>query len=332
MPTAIVSFGETTLHLSPPYGLRLEEASSFSCFVGGSESNTLACLARLGLETIWVSALPSHPLGRRVVAELRQHGINTAHVVWADSTARLGLFYAQEAPSPLGYQVYYDRAFSACALIDPDAVDVSVVDGARMLHLTGITPALGEQPREVFRRFLQRAREQGVPVSFDVNYRSKLWLPDEAAHAIEEACQQARLLFCTRTDAEAIWGMTGSAELVLRQLAQRFPGDGNRKTIVLTLGREGAADLTDNDYREEPAYPTEGVFRFGSGDAFTAGYLYAYLEGALYRELRATGNVTPLTFGNAFAALKRCLAGDIAYITQEEVKQLLQGRDRNLFR
>ena len=109
-------------------------------------------------------------------------------------------------------------------------------------------------------------------------------------------------------------------------------GCSDRKTIVLTLGREGAADLTDNDYREEPAYPTEGVFRFGSGDAFTAGYLYAYLEGALYRELCVTGNVTPLTFGNAFAALKRCLAGDIASITQEEVKQLLQGKNRNLFR
>jgi len=217
-------------------------------------------------------------------------------------------------------------------LINPDAVDVSVVDGARMLHLTGITLALGEGPRQVFRRLLQRAREQGVPVSFDVNYRSKLWSPDEAARGIEEACQQARLLLCTRTDAEAIWGIRGSAELVLRQLAQRFPGDGNRKTIVLTLGHEGAADLADNDYREEPAYPTEGAFRFGSGDAFTAGYLYAYLEGALYRELCVTGNVTPLTFGNAFAALKRCLAGDIASITQEEVKQLLQGKNRNLFR
>ena len=332
MSAAIVSFGETLLHLSSPYGVRLEEASSFSCFVGGSESNTLACLARLGLETIWISALPSHPLGRRVETELRQYGINTAHVVWADSTARLGLYYALEAPNPLGHQVYCDRTFSACALINPDAVDVSVVDGARMLHLTGITLALGEGPRQVFRRLLQRAREQGVPVSFDVNYRSKLWSPDEAARGIEEACQQARLLLCTRNDAEAIWGIRGSAQSVLQQLAQRFPGDGNRKTIVLTLGHEGAADLADNDYREEPAYPTEGAFRFGSGDAFTAGYLYAYLEGALYRELCATGNVTPLTFGNAFAALKRCLAGDIASITQEEVKQLLQGKNRNLFR
>ncbi len=243
MSSAIVSFGETMLRLSPPHSVRLEEAHTFTSYVGGTESNTLAALARLGLETIWVSALPSNPLGQRVEAEVRRHGVNTSHVVWSGRDARLGLFYAEEAPNPLGLQVYYDRASSACALIDPEVVDYTVVDGARLLHLTGITPALSSQTREAFTRFLEHARQKNVPLSFDVNYRAKLWEADEAAIGIEVACQQADLLFCTRTDAASLWGMTGSTESVLRQMAQRFIGNGTPKTMVLTLGSEGAAEL-----------------------------------------------------------------------------------------
>jgi 2-dehydro-3-deoxygluconokinase len=105
MSSAIVSFGEAMLRLSHPHSVRLEEAHTFTSYVGGTESNTLAALARLGLETIWVSALPANPLGQRVEAEVRRHGVNTAHVVWSGRSARLGLFYAEEAPNPLGLQV-----------------------------------------------------------------------------------------------------------------------------------------------------------------------------------------------------------------------------------
>jgi 2-dehydro-3-deoxygluconokinase len=332
MSSAIVSFGETMLRLSPPHSVRLEEAHTFTSYVSGTESNTLAALARLGLETIWVSALPANPLGQRVEAEVRRHGVNTAHVVWSGRDARLGLFYAEEAVNPLGLQVYYDRASSACALIDPEVADYTVVDGARLLHLTGITPAISSRMREVFTRFLQRAREKNVPLSFDVNYRTKLWGADEAAIGIEAACQQADLLFCTCTDAASLWGMTGSAESVLRQMAQRFIGNGTPKTMVLTLGSEGAAELRHNDYRTEPAFLTEGSARFGSGDAFTAGYLYAYLEGPLSRELYEQCGTTALTFGNALAALKRCIAGDIATVTPRDLQNLLQRQGERAFR
>ena len=327
MASDVVSFGETMLRLCAPEGVRLEEADNLRIYVAGTESNTLACLARLNLKTTWISVLPENPLGQRVVTELRRHGVDTSHVIWTGSNRRLGIFYVEEAPDPLGLQVHYDRADSAVALLDPESVNYAVVDETRLLHLTGITAALSERTREVFTRFLLRARDKGIPLSFDVNYRSKLWSANEAVASIEEACQQASVLFCTRADAAELWGFTGSAESVLRQMAHRFAGNHINKTLVLTLGNEGSAQLQGDTYSAEPAFPTQGNARFGSGDAFAAGYIYAYLDGQLYHEMREERAVTGLAFGNALAALKRCIAGDIAIITPQEVRAVLEKQD-----
>ncbi|HTI13081.1 MAG TPA: sugar kinase [Dictyobacter sp.] len=324
----VVSFGETMLRLTTPHGSRLETASSLHIYVGGTESNMLAGLARLGLRVSWLSALPQTPLGQNVTTELRRHGIDTTHVLWDTSNSRLGTFYVEESPDPLGIQLFYDRANSACALVDPDLVNYSVVDDARLLHLTGITPALSERAHEVFHRFLARARAQHVPLVFDVNYRAKLWSPREAAKALEEACQQAQILFCAQADAAELWGCDGEPEAILRQLASLF---GQDKTLVMTMGGGGSAQLHHGEYQFEKAFPTAGQIRFGSGDAFDAGYLYAYLDGPLYQELReqAERHLTPLAFGNALAALKRTIPGDIPLITPADVRAvLLQAKQR----
>lgn len=329
MAIDVLSFGETLFRLTAPTGVRLETAPSLHVYVGGTESNTLSSLARLGLRATWMSALPATPVGQHIVTELRRHGVDTTHVVWNEGAARLGVFYVEEA---LGLQVYYDRAHSACASIDPDALDYSLVEDAKVLHLTGITPAIGEGARTVWQRLLDCAQAKNVPLSFDVNYRAKLWSPGDAAAGIEEACRQARILFCARADAAELWGFTGDSESILRQMARRFQTEGTPKTLILTLGSEGSAELRDNVYSTESIFSTEGTNRFGSGDAFDAGYLYAYLQGSLYQELCDAHGVTPLAFGNALAALKRSIAGDIAVISPAEVKALLLKKDGARFR
>jgi 2-dehydro-3-deoxygluconokinase len=331
MSTDIVSFGETMLRLTTEAGLRLEDTRTLHIYVGGTESNTLACTARLGLNATWLSALPDNPPGRLVASELRRHGIDVSHIVWDKPTARLGIFYVEEAREPLGIQVYYDRANSACALVDPDAIDLSVVDTARILHLTGITPALGPQTREVCKLLLERARTHQVPISFDVNYRAKLWSASEAASAIEEACQQANILICALGDATELWGFRGEPEEILRQMARRFSRHDIPKAFVLTLGSAGSAQLRDGIYTTEPAIPTQGSVRFGSGDAFAAGYLYAYLDGPLFQTMKKW-QITPLAFGNALASLKRSIKGDIATITPEEVRAILIKQEGRRFR
>jgi len=332
MSVDVVSFGETMLRLTTPSNIRLEDTPTLHVYVGGSESNTLACLARLGLGVSWLSALPANPIGRHVDTELRRHGVDTSHVVWAAASSRVGTFYVEEAAQPLGIRLYYDRAHSACAFIDPDKVDYSVIDSARILHLTGIIPALSERTREVYKRFLERARDRHILLSFDVNYRVKLWSPAEAITGIEDACRQAGIMICTYTDAVELWGFTGDPEAVIRQMAQHFAPNDEQKIFVLTLGSEGAAQLRNNEYTQEPIFPTEGTFRFGSGDAFTAGYLYAYLNGPLFQECRAMHPTSALTVGNAFAALKRCIPGDTAIIVPDDIRILLQRQTGTRFR
>jgi 2-dehydro-3-deoxygluconokinase len=332
MPGDIVSFGETMLRLTAPGDSRLETTPLLQVHVAGSESNTLACLARLHVRVSWLSALPATPMGRHVETELRRHGIDTSEVIWSANMSRVGTFYAEEGSAPLGVQVYYDRANSACALIDPEAVNYRVVDTARMLHLTGITPAVSENARAVFRRFLAYARERQVPLSFDVNYRARLWSTQEAARQLEDACRQAHILFCARADAAEIWGFTGTPEEILRQMAEHFKGTDTNKTLVLTLGSEGSAHLHNGEYVYAPAIATEGNVRFGSGDAFAAGYLYASLNGPLYQEMQQAYDIGPLIFGNALAALKRCIVGDIAVITPDDVRALLQSQKGRRFR
>ncbi len=328
MPYDVVSFGETMLRLSPAPGVRLEQATVLHSYVAGTESNTLACLSRLGMRCAWLSALPDSPQGRRIVAELRGHGVDVSHVVRGGSWSRLGIFYAENCPDPVGTTVYYDRARSACAELDPASIDLSVLAGARLLHLTGVTPALGQGARRTFERLLHSALERGVPVSFDLNYRAKLWSAREAALALEEACGASSLLFSTREDAAELWGLAGAPEEVLRQMAARF-GD---KTIVLTLGADGAAQLRGGKVSFAPSYPSSGNVRFGSGDAFAAGYLYAYLGGEGYVRAARELGIGELHFGNALAALKRGIEGDIAVVTAEEVLAVLRGPTNARFR
>lgn len=317
----VISFGETMLRLTP-IGARLEDSTELAVHVAGSEANTLVGLARLGLNVAWSSALPNNPLGLRVANELRRHGVHTDYILWAGENERLGIFYAEELAPPIGTRVYYDRAHSAIAAADPAAFDISGITSARLLHLTGITPALSENARALFARCVTRARNAGVPLSFDVNYRSKLWSPADCAQAIESACRQARLLFVPMPDAAEIWGFSGSPENVLLQLAERFAQKGEEKTIIVTCGADGAAHWENGVVRHEPAFASDGTIRFGSGDAFAAGYLYAWLGGSLYQEL-AGDSVTPLTLGNAMAALKRCIPGDLCLVAPDELRALV---------
>jgi len=325
-PWDVISFGETMLRLTPPAGTRLESARSFESFVAGSESNTLSAMARLGLRVSWRSQLPDNPNGRRVAAELQSHGVDTRGVRWTPN-ARLGTFYAELPPAPLGPQVTYDRAGSAFATVNPDDWNLGGIADSRLLHLTGITPALGVGPRSLFDRALAIAADAGIALSFDINYRSRLWTAEDAAAAVEKACAQARVLICARGDAQVLWGIEGEPHEVVNALQERFGSADQPKTIVVTCGAQGSVMLDGDRYEASEAFQCEGNHRFGSGDAFGAAFLTAWLN-----QPSSVGTAaSPLRYGNAAAALKRCIAGDIAVITPGELEGLV-GQSAGWFR
>ncbi len=227
----VVTFGETMIRLSTPVGERLETATALEASIGGAESNVAIALARLGRRVAWLSVLPRNPFGARIAGEIRRHGVDVSHVRWV-ARGRVGVYYLDMGAPPRPTHVLYDRAGSAVAECQPDDLDVDLAARARLLHLTGITPALSPACAEVARRLAEAALAAGVPLSFDVNYRALLWSPEQAAETLAPLCQAATVLFCGRNDARTLWGLDGSEEEVVRALAQRF----GAATTVLTLG------------------------------------------------------------------------------------------------
>ena len=307
----LVTFGETMVRLTPTGGLRLEEAGSLDVTIGGTESNVCVALARLGRRVAWLSALADNPLGRRVDGELRRHGVDTSHVIWTSD--RAGVYFMDPGTRPRPTRVYYDRAESAVARIDPAAVDRGIVVDAGALHLTGITPALSENCATVCRLLAVAAVEAGTPVVFDVNYRSKLWPPELAAAGLAPLLEQTTLLLCGASDAATIWGLRGDPPDVAAGLLARS----GAQLVVLTLAEDGALALRrDGTMRRQPAVPVEIVDAVGAGDAFAAGFLSCWLDDR--EDLEAA-----LRAGAALAALKMTVPGDHAIITPTELAEAI---------
>ena len=277
----VLTFGETMLRLSPPGRLRLAQAASFDVWVAGSESNVAAALSVLGLSVSWVSRLPDNPPGHKVADALRalRHG-RLARRLDAARVSASGLFYAEPAAEPRAGTVVYDRAHSAASSLSPADLPDALFDTHRHLHVSGITPALSASCADAVTDAVARARARGRTVSLDINYRAKLWSPEAAAAALAPLIRQVDVLFCARGDAERLFGLSGDDAARASGLRARF----GVPVAVLTAGADGAVGCDADGCRAVPAVPVEAtVERFGSGDAFAAGFLAEYLRGRLWK-------------------------------------------------
>jgi 2-dehydro-3-deoxygluconokinase len=313
----VVTLGETMLRLTPPGLQRLEQAARFEIEVGGTESNVAIGLARLGLHVLWLSRLTTNPLGRLIARTIAGHGVDTSRVVWTAGD-RVGLLFFEEGKAPRGSRVLYDRQQSAISQMRPEELPVDVFhpDGARLLHLTGITVALGPHAAATAQHALRLARAAGWLVSFDVNYRQQLWEPAAALDGCDPFARAADIVFVPRGDACLLYDLDPALrpEHILETLAERYP----QAIIVVTLGQDGAICYEPpGEILRQPVYPAEEVGRLGGGDAFAAGFLYAFLTATADRLTQA------LRWGAALAALKYTILGDAPLVERQEIERLL---------
>jgi 2-dehydro-3-deoxygluconokinase len=309
----LVGLGEFMLRLAAPPPRRLEQTGSLDIAIGGAEANVAAACARLGLATAILSAVPSdNAWGERSLQELARHGVDCQGILRRPAS-RMGLYFLEYGVGPRPVRVIYDRRDSAFARLVPAEVDWSLVRGARMLHLTGITPALGENLRDVVRTAFREAAGAQVPVSFDVNYRSRLWSPVEARAFLVDVLPGARYLFVGSDDAETVFGLRGEPEGVLDALRKLAPG----AAIALTLGEAGSAVWADGVVvRPSRQYQVDEVVdRLGAGDAYAAGFLWAVLTGRSVQQA--------VDAASALAALKCTIWGDIPLVSRAELEELL---------
>lgn len=318
----IVTLGEALLRLSPSGYARFQQADHFEAFVGGSELNTAIGLAQLGLRVSWVSRLTDNGLGRLVESTLHRFQVDTSTIVWTQAD-RLGLYFLEQGRAPRPTTVIYDRANSAAANMHPHELKTEIFhpNGARLFHVTGITLAIGQPMRETARQAVQLAKENGWQVSFDLNYRSKLWGIHEARETCEPFMQQADVVFIPYGDACHVYETQAAPNEVLKVLSAQFP----HAVIVMTMGEQGAAAYTpDGHSYHQPTFHAEEVSRIGRGDAFSAGFLYCYL----------TTHDIPLAlkWGAALAALKYSIEGDFPVFSRAEVENMVMDEQSGYFR
>ncbi len=312
----VVTLGETMLRLTPPNLLRIEQAHSFDYFVGGSESNVAVGLARLGLRVAWLSRLTNNPLGRHITNTIGGYGVDVAHMTWTESD-RLGLYMLEEGRPPRGSRVIYDRAGSAFSNITPAdlPIDLFTEGTASILHMSGISLAVSEHAAATAERAIELAKAAGWLVSFDINYRGKMWSAEDARLGCNVAASAADLLIAPLRDVSLLYGVSTTPVAAFEELGKQYPN----ATIVLTLGGEGAtAHAPGGDIIRQPVFATEPVGRIGGGDSFVAGFLYGYLttEGDL---------ASALTWGAATAAFKYTMPGDMPIVDRDAVAELVAG-------
>jgi 2-dehydro-3-deoxygluconokinase len=337
MTKKVVTFGEIMMRLSPPGFLRFGQARSFDVIYGGGEANVAVSLANFGVSVDYVTRLPDNDLGDACIQFLRQYGVGVDKIVRGGD--RLGIYFLEIGAVQRGSKVIYDRAGSAIATIERGLIDWErAFADADWFDWTGITPAISAGTADVCLEAVQVAKEMGLTVSCDLNYRKKLWkwgkTPGEVMPELVRYCDVA---IGNEEDADKVFGIkapetdviAGRVEAdkyrhVCEELAKRFP---NLKTIAITLrGSISASHNTwsgvlwdQGEFYVGPVYDiTDIVDRVGGGDSFMGGLIYG---------LRTYGDApqAALDFAVAASCLKHSVVGDFNMVTVAEVEKLMGG-------
>ncbi|MHA1839243.1 MAG: PfkB family carbohydrate kinase [Candidatus Ranarchaeia archaeon] len=328
MPYDVVSFGEIMLRLSTPNFKRLEQTDSFILNPGGAEANVAVAVRRLGLNSAYVTKLTDNPLGHYIRNQIRLHGVDVSHIVWTPHD-RVGIYYLEMGAAPRTNRVIYDRAYSAISNSKPEDFDWPNIfgHGTRVFHTSGITPALSKNMREVTTDAIVKAKEAGVMVSFDINYRGKLWSPKEAHEWTSPILDKIDILETTEEDTKVVLGLEGKD---YEDVSQKLIDEYGFKYVLITLRGNPSVWINTwtaiaNDGKsiyKGPEYRMEVVDRLGGGDSYTSGFLYGLLE---LKDVQKA-----VDFGCAFSAYKHSIPGDFAYVTREEIEKIVKGRERGL--
>jgi 2-dehydro-3-deoxygluconokinase len=334
MVKKVVGFGEIMLRLSTPGKQRFLQAESFNAVYGGGEANVAVSLANYGLDSYYVTKVPDNPIGQSAINHLRRFGVRTDYIIRGGN--RLGIYFLESGSAQRASAVVYDRSGASIAeAIPADFNWCDVFSGADWFHFTGITPALSDHAAAVTLDAVKTAREMGVMVSVDLNFRKKLWSSQKAKAVMSELVRYADVCIGNEEDAEKVFGIKAASSDIIsgkinqegyrdvaRQLRERF----DFKYVAITLRESFSAShngwsamLYDGSEfffsRKYEIIPI--VDRVGSGDSFAGGLIYSLLTGSNPRE--------SLEFAVAASCLKHTITGDFNLVTVDEIKTLTQG-------
>jgi 2-dehydro-3-deoxygluconokinase len=318
----VIAFGEVMVRLAPPNFQRLEQARSLDVEIGGAELNTAAGLVRLGRSAAWVSRVPNNALGRLVTNRVREIGVSDRFVQYADE-GRCGVYFLEFGAAPRASSILYDRKDSSIARAQREMFPwPTIFEGAKWFHVSGITAALSPGAAEVVDEAMHAARDAGVKVCMDLNYRSKLWTREHAAQVMGLLLPQVDALIASEADAEHLFGITGDdftevAEGLVERFGVPIVAGTRREAPLVWRNRFAAVGYSKGQTHESAWYEVEIVDRLGAGDALAAGLIHGLLDGDLKKGL---------DYGAAMGALKHTIPGDLPWLTKDEIEAAMQGQ------
>lgn len=331
----VVTFGEIMMRLQTPGHQRYIQAQNFEVEYGGGEANVCASVANYGGTACFVTKLPENPIGEACLSQLRKYNICTKHI--ARGGERLGIYFCEKGASQRASNVVYDRAHSSIATATKADFDWDAIfEGADWFHFTGITPALSDETADICLDACKKAKEKGVKISCDLNFRKKLWTTEKAGKVMGELMKYVDVCIANEEDAEKVFGIhaantdvTGGKisdegyKDVARQLVERF----GCSHIAITLRESISAsendwsallyDAKEDGFFKSKKYHMTIVDRVGGGDSFGGGLIYAMLAGY--------SNQDAIEFAVAASCLKHTIEGDMNLVTLDEVKNLMKG-------
>ena len=333
MSATVVTFGELMLRLGPPGFERLLQSPMLCATFGGGEANVAVSLAQLGLDSHYVTRLPSNAIGDAAVRALRAEGVKTDFI--ARGGARMGIYFTETGASQRASTVLYDRANSAISEIPSDAVDWDrAMNGAAWFHVTGITPALGDKATAATIAAVAAAKRAGARISVDLNYRKKLWTQVQAQKTMRPLMRDVDVVIANEEDLQCVLGIdvegadvtSGALNVnAYRAAAERVTRELGPPMVAITLRESLSA--SDNGWsavlwdgktmHQSQRYVVRLVDRIGGGDSFAGGLIYALVTGRPHD--------AALRFAVAASALKQTIPGDFNRVGVAEVDALAGG-------
>ncbi|MCM1244489.1 MAG: sugar kinase [Roseburia sp.] len=333
MSKKVVTFGEIMLRLAPEGYYRFVQAESYGATYGGGEANVAVSLANYGMDASFVTKLPAHEIGQAGINALRRYGVDTKDI--ARGGDRVGIYYLEKGASQRPSKVIYDRAGSSIATATTKDFDWNrIFDDADWFHFTGITPALGDNVAAICLEACKAAKEKGITVSCDLNYRNKLWTKEKAGQVMGELCKYVDVCISNEEDANDVFGIKAAGtdvtagqvnhegyKDVAKQLADRFGFSKvaiTLRTSISANDNKWAAMLYDgNDYYFSKQYLMHIVDRVGGGDSFGGGLIYSCLQDMAPQDI--------IEFAVAASCLKHSIEGDFNQVSVDEVMKLAGG-------
>lgn len=323
----IVTLGEIMLRLSTPGYEKFIQADEFDVCYGGGEANVAVSLANYGHDAEFVTKVPKNPIGECAVAALRKMNVKTDNI--AVGGERLGIYFLETGASMRASNVVYDRAHSSISTAEIADFDFDkIFEGAHWFHFTGITPAVSGKAAELTEAALRFAKKHGVKVSFDINYRSKLWAKENAASVLTRFVSYADICFANAWDVRNLLGVdveeTVDFEAAARAMSEKYDLEyviaSHRVSRSASDNELSASIYSKNDdvvYTTRTYSITPIVDRVGGGDSFTGGVICGMLDGKNFKDA--------LEFGVAASALKHTIPGDFNLVSRADVENLVGG-------